>query len=285
MTRLCSADVRDIGLQLKVYNQQLVKKTGYTLGQIAAHAAGVEKEYLSRRQEFNVAVIPVTNGKGIIEGFGEAVRSIVSFLGFNAFLTESTDVSGLAEACQKGADVIMLADDYRFVAINLAAKKVVDNAAATAKGYVAALSFMAGGLANKEVLLLGAGRVGRNAASAMVQLGASVTIYDADFEVSCKLAQEIKAKYNIQLTVATKLEEALVQHRILFDACPAAGFIQPQHVTTETLIAAPGIPLGLAKSCLPLVADRLLHDPLQLGVATMIVAAAHGSGLDFGGAI
>jgi pyrrolysine biosynthesis protein PylD len=70
--------------------------------------------------------------------------------------------------------------------------------------------------------------------------------------------------------VERDLEEALRRHSIFFDASPAADIIRSEHIQPQTLIAAPGIPLGCTTEAYGLVKDRLIHDPLQIGVATML---------------
>jgi len=47
--------------------------------------------------------------------------------------------------------------------------------------------------------------------------------------------------------VKTNFEEALRRHSIFFDASPAADIIRLEHIQPETLIAAPGIPLGCTR--------------------------------------
>jgi pyrrolysine biosynthesis protein PylD len=49
-------------------------------------------------------------------------------------------------------------------------------------------------------------------------------------------------------------------------------------VKGDTYISAPGMPTGLGAGALKKLSGRYLHDPLQIGVATMIVEAAGGSG-------
>jgi pyrrolysine biosynthesis protein PylD len=49
--------------------------------------------------------------------------------------------------------------------------------------------------------------------------------------------------------------------------------IKAHHITSETYVSAPGVPLGLDKDARGKISDRLLHDPLQIGVATMVACA------------
>ncbi|MBP1766535.1 MAG: alanine dehydrogenase [Candidatus Aminicenantes bacterium] len=271
MTRLTSEDVRFMKEDLVSYDADLLRKTGLSLRQIACRAAGMEEAEARRSLPSIVAgVIPVTSGEGIIEGFCGAVADIVGYLGARSIITGSTDVAGLAEAVQRGADVLFLADDNRFIALNLSSRIAADNSEATARGYVAALDALAGGLSKRPVLVLGAGEVGRNAIVALLELGARAVVYDPDAEKIRALGCES------DITVEKDLEDALQKHRLILDASPAAGIIKERHIKPNTTIAAPGLPLGLCPGALVSIGDRLIHDPLQIGVATMLVLAIQG---------
>jgi pyrrolysine biosynthesis protein PylD len=269
VTRLSSESVIKIGEQLPAYDAELVAKTGCTLLEIACQSAGVEKHHvLSDLYSLRVAVVPVTSGKGIIPGFVEAVKAITEYLGARAHVTENHDVAGLAEALEKEARVVFLADDNRFVALDLRRSRVIDNTYATGCAYAAALRCMVKDLSGRTVLLLGAGRVGCSAIQALQKMGAKLTVFEPD--VTRRIA--VCTKYGV--TPVNDLEVALGQHRLIYDASPAAGIIKPFHIKEDTVIAAPGIPLGLTAEAYKLARDRIVHDPLQLGVATMLVLSA-----------
>ena len=70
------------------------------------------------------------------------------------------------------------------------------------------------------------------------------------------------------------LEEALGRYTVFFDASTAANIIEAKHIKPETLIAAPGMPLGLTDEAYSLVEQRLIHDVLEIGVAAMFVHAS-----------
>lgn len=271
MTRLTSGDLRFMEDDLARYDAELVRKTGLDLRQIACRAGGMDEAEARRLLASTTAgIIPVTSGEGIIEGFGEAVAHIASHIGASSFVTAAADVGGLAEAVGRGADVLFLADDTRFIALDLRSRTVADNSEATARGYVAALNSLAGGLAGRSVLALGAGEVGRNALNALMALGARPAVYDPDPEKIRALGSETG------LSVEQGLEEALEKHRLIVDASPAAGIIKERHIKPDTMVAAPGLPLGLCPGALVSIGDRLIHDPLQIGVATMLVLAIQG---------
>ncbi len=275
MTRLKSTDVIDIGMGLQAYDAMLRAQTGRTLLEIACHAHKINPLAIARRIAVTrIGIIPMTCGQGVINGFGDAVDRIIAHMGFNTFVTEYTDAAGMAEAFEKQANILMLADDNRFVALNIEKYQVIDNAVATARGFVAGLDLMTGGLGGKKCLVIGCGPVGQNAAAALLDFGAVVSIYDRNRQRSITVCKTIYQQYNVQMAIEKSLESALDNHRILFDATNSAGFIKEKNIINDTFIAAPGMPLGLSHAACAKIGDRLLHDPLQTGVACMTVKAA-----------
>ena len=273
MTRLSSEWISGMNEILTDYDLDLLQISGLTLRQIAAKTAGLSEETLCEalRSEC-VAVIPFTAGQGVIRGFTQAVESIIEHLGCPCFVTEKCDAAGLAEGIEKGASIFFLADDNRFIAMNLSHKRVVDNDLATGWSYAHALDACVGGLQARNILLIGAGRVGKNALCALDRLGANVGVFDIDGSK----VQPLIEKYGIKRE--ENLADALDRYTLLFDASPAPDIIHPQHIRPETIIAACGIPIGLSDKARTLVKGRLIHDPLQLGTAAML-AIAVGCGL------
>jgi pyrrolysine biosynthesis protein PylD len=269
MTRLTGENIRDIGTTLKQYDESLIRKTGRPLKQIAIQAVGISEKVFEDALVLNVAaVIPITCGQGIIEGFAESVRAILHHLGARTVRPRGADIAGIAEAVEKGATVVFCSDDDRFVAINLPLLRVVDNTEATVKGYVTALELMAGGLSGRQVLVIGgAGQLGWKAVDLLETKGAEVAAFDLN---QSKLKELTKGR---KTRVERDLKEALRRYSIFFDASPAADIIQSEHIRPETLLTAPGIPLGCTTQAYGLVKDRLIHDPLQIGVATMLAEA------------
>ena len=53
--------------------------------------------------------------------------------------------------------------------------------------------------------------------------------------------------------------------------------IEAKHIQPTTAIAAPGVPLGLSPEAQTRIESRLIHDPLQIGVATMMAFAVNPS--------
>jgi pyrrolysine biosynthesis protein PylD len=274
MTRLKVADIKDIEKQLQQYDDELLRKTGRRLAGIACHAVGVREEEIRRIFSLtSAAVVPITGGRGVISGFSHTVKAILEFIGIGAFVTTQTDVAGTAEAFEKETHLLFMADDHRFVAFNLKNRFVVDNAVATGKGFAAGLDLLSGGLPGKKVLVLGCGPVGFAAVTHLLGLGAGVSVHDIVPERSRELSDKITAQLNETVNIEEGLKQALSKHRFIIDATNAAGIITEDLITPRTFIAAPGMPLGLTPGAETRISGRLLHDPLQIGVAVMAAEA------------
>jgi 3-methylornithyl-N6-L-lysine dehydrogenase len=272
MTRLIAEQIRSIPTRLESYDAELIAKTGCSLKQLSAAAAAVDLSQC-QPENYKVAVIPVTSGQGTIEGFSEAVCAIAGHFGFRASVTGSSDAGGLAEAFESGADILILADDNVYVAINPASRRVAGNAEATARGYTVALSRMAGGLRGREVLLIGAGQVGQKAAEALLKAGAGLIVFDLDKNKEAALAAAMSEKFQVTIESGLTLDQALARFPLIFDASPGQGLIGAEQVSGETLAAAPGLPLGFTPAALEIIGPRLIHDPLQIGTAVMLFQA------------
>ncbi len=267
---LTEKDVTQLPERLAAYEAELVKKTGLSLREIAIRSMEVSEEALTAAiASHTVAVVPITAGGGVVGNFSEAVKGILAYLDVNVFKTRESDVAGVAEGVERGADIVFFADDNRFVALNLPLRRVTDNAEATARGYVTALEAMAGGLSQREVLVIGgAGRVGWNAVLALESKGAKVAACDINQQRMGSLAK------GYEVIVERNLEEAVSRYTVFFDASPAADIIEAKYIKQETLVAAPGMPLGLTDEAYSLVKQRLIHDVLEIGVAAMFVHAS-----------
>jgi pyrrolysine biosynthesis protein PylD len=274
VTRLTTADIRTIADDLADYDAGLVASTGHSLRGIACRAAGInEAQFDKTVGNLWVAVIPVTSGEGLIGKFCDAVKSISCHLGANAFITQATDVAGLAEAFEKKTDIVLMSDDDRFIALHAQRCRVIDNADATGYGYVAGLDLMTGGLQNRDVLVVGCGPVGFAAAESLARTEARVSVYDIAPSNSQNLAAKIKSACDSDIIIENDLQTALSGHRLIIDASPAADIIRAHHITADTYISAPGVPLGLSDKARLKISSRLLHDPLQIGVATMVACS------------
>ena len=277
MTRLEDRDIDHIARHLDEYDAHLKRMTGASLRQIACMAAGVDEALLvDLVDRVRIAAVPVSSGLGVIGGFCGAVAAIVSRLGFETFVTESCDIAGIAEGFEKGADILMLADDDRFVALTAGRRHVVDNTQATAQGFVAGLELMKGGVAGESVLVLGCGPVGMAAAKALIDRGADVALCDIQQERALAALREIDQDASDRIRMEVSPHTAVERYELIFDATNVGDFIEPAHLTPHTMVAAAGMPCALTPEAMVKHRDRVLHDALEIGTATMAVqAAAH----------
>ena len=274
MTRLRTDDIINIAAGMADYDAELAAKTGFTLRGIACCAAGVrEDEIQPMLDNVLVGVIPISSGEGIISGFCDAVKDIVSHFGCRAFITQAADVAGLVEAFENNADIMMLSDDDRFIALHAKSRRIIDNAVATGEGFATGLNLMAGGLKDRDVLVIGCGPVGSSATEHLIRMGARVSVYDINQHHCNDVAESIGQRLNSRIRSLSDLDPALVDTRFIVDASPAANIILAHHITPETYISAPGVPVGLTVEARSKISGRILHDPLQIGVATMLVRA------------
>lgn len=275
MTRLKEDDIEHITRQLDGYDARLKRMTGVSLRQIACRAAGVDEALIiDVLDRVRIAAVPVTSGLGVIGGFSATVAAIVSHLEFETFVTESCDDAGIAEGLERGADILMLSDDERFVAITPGRKHVVDNSRATAQGFVAGLELMKGGLAGESVLVLGCGPVGVAAAKALIERGAEVALCDINQERALAALREIGQDASDRIRMEDTPHSALERYELIFDATNVGDFIEAAHLTPHTMVAAPGMPCALTPEAMAEHRDRILHDALEIGTATMAVQAA-----------
>ncbi|MCE5242411.1 MAG: 3-methylornithyl-N6-L-lysine dehydrogenase PylD [Syntrophobacteraceae bacterium] len=277
MTRLVADDYKHIPGMLPEFDLRLRRQTGLGLKDLAVHAAGVtEWPAGGTAGKTRVAAVTLTGGEGALDGFAEAVAAVADFLGADAFVTRAADAAGLAEAYESGAEIVMLADDERFVAINLVTRRVSDNSQLTGRAFATALDLMAGGLRRRGALVLGCGPVGRSAAEALAGCGASVTVFDPEISRSRELVLRLRRISGAPVMAAESLRAALSSHQYLLDATPSGGFISGDVIDDRTLVAAPGVPCGVTTEAAALLGERLLYDPLCLGVAAMLMDAAGG---------
>jgi pyrrolysine biosynthesis protein PylD len=269
MTRLRSDDISLSARDLRAYDADLRRRVETDLRGLACGAAGMDVDEFTRLAvATTAAVVPVTAGAGIIPGFSDAVGRILAHVGLAAFITAQTDVAGLAEAYHRRCELIFLADDHSFVAIHTRGRRVVPNAVATGAGYARGLELMAGGVGGKSVLVIGCGPVGCAAAEKLLGAGAHVHVYDTDGAKARRLAAEMEGRSHT-VVVEKNFSAALARHVLILDATPAAGIIDADAISPETCISAPGVPIGLTPEALAKVFDRVLHDFLEIGVATM----------------
>ncbi|MCP4022788.1 MAG: 3-methylornithyl-N6-L-lysine dehydrogenase PylD [Desulfobacteraceae bacterium] len=274
MTRLTNNDVSPISSHLKEYDQKLCTMTDHTLLGIACHAYGVDEKKIKQAMKFfDIQVVPITAGQGIITDFSETVCVILKFLGFNAAVTPEPDVNGLCLAYENKADAVMMADDFRFIAINLHTRKVTDNSDATGLVFASALDLLANGLKDKKTTVLGCGPVGESAARNLLSSGAKVSLFDPDQTAACSLEKKLAAEFkNPKILIEKDIHAALSGNPFVLEATPSNLSIPDELISGLKGMAAPGVPLGISQNAARVLKDRFIHDKLELGVAAMAVS-------------
>ncbi len=262
MTRLTPDLIEGVPDDKLDLDQRLLRTTGKTVKGIALEAAGLPED--TDLSGFRAVAVPITSGMGIISGFSASVDAIVRRLGMQCRITEGTDVDGFSQGVDDAVDIILMADDKKFVAYNMHERRYTDNSWGTARGYSVALKNAAGGLEGKEVLVIGAGRVGTWAVRFLQEMGASVSVTDIIHEKADRLApMGVRPMHDIA--------KAISEHTLLLNAAP---FIIPGEIIAEgSVISSPGVPHyydQLARSR----ARAIIHDPLEIGAAVMAVNSA-----------
>jgi len=292
VTRLTEDDVRGLTAGLRRFESGLVEVSGLTLRGLAAQTVAVDAAVsgLGRaaavhaptrppaaarppadppdlRADAVFACVPVTTGEGLISGFSECVAVILRHMGWRASVTAQADVRGIQEAVDGGTEVFYMADDHRFVAVNVRKGRCVDDDPATAHGYVTVLEAAAGGLADRAVLLLGLGPVGRAAAGRLLARGARLSVVEPDRErVALAAAQGLDFEH-------VELGEGLRAADLIFDATPAPAVIGDAQVGPRTIAAVPGVPSAFTVAAQTRLGVRHIHEPLAIGVAVMAARA------------
>jgi len=266
VTRLTTEDVKALSDRLGEFEAELRDLTGLGLRELAmntvAHPPVCVPLYGAR-----VAAVPVTSGEGVIGGFGECVVAILRHLGCDAWVTAQPDMRGIQEAFDGAAEVVFLADDFRFIALSTRQGRCVDDDPATADGYVTALEAAAGSLFSRHVLLLGLGPVGRAAARRLVSRGAAVEVVEPD-QTRLQAALDIGLKMQ-----PVALADGLARCDLVFDATPSGGFIDVADVSPITIAAVPGLPSAFTPAAQAVLGARHIHEPLAIGVAVMAARA------------
>jgi pyrrolysine biosynthesis protein PylD len=178
---------------------------------------------------------------------------------------EAADIDGLYRAWEHGADVVFLADDERYIALNFRNGMCCENNAATAYGFMAALEEMAGGpgsLRRRSVLLCGCGKVGSVAAKALRQAGAALTLYDKDMLAARRI------KTNADRVITDPKDIAAFPY--ILDATDTGAWLTADMLREGALVSAPGTPLSLAFDTSDRPDIRLFHDTLHTGTLVML---------------
>jgi len=263
MTRLVESWIRDIAGSIEEYSGYLKKTTGLDLSGLAVRISGLaQRDFSAALSMSQVAVVPITTGQGIIGTFSESVAAIAKCVGLQAFVTTGTDVAGIHEACAKGAGILFMADDDRFIALDVKRGRLAENSASTARGYTEALAAASGGLEGRRALVIGCGEVGMEMLAELKRKNALPAAYDIDPNRLKAAAAE--GYPTINNTVEIK------KFPLILDACPQGGWLTADMLADNAWIAAAGVPLSLDEDASAAFRLRLIHDYLPIGVAAMI---------------
>lgn len=268
MTRLTEEDVRGLAARLPEFDAGLRSVAGIDLRTLALRTCGLN-EADSPLAGARMAVVPVSSGLGFIPFFSQCVEVILRHIGCDVFVTAQPDVKGLQEAADRGARVLFMADDDRFVALDILSGACADDDPCTANGYATALEAAAGALSGRPVLVLGLGPVGRAASRRLAERGARVLAAEPDG------ARAASAAADYGVTVVS-LHEGLDATGLVFDATPVADLIDADRITGDSVAAVPAVPSGFTAAAQTKLGARHIHEPLAVGVAVMAVEALSG---------
>jgi pyrrolysine biosynthesis protein PylD len=268
MTRLTEDDVRGLAVRLPEFDAGLRGVAGIDLRELALRTCGLT-EAESPLAGARIAAVPVSSGLGFIPFFSQCVEVILRHIGCDAFVTVQPDVKGLQEAADRGAQVVFVADDDRFVALNILSGACADDDPCTANGYVTALEAAAGGLSGRSVCVLGLGPVGRAASRRLAERGARVLAVEPDPARAASAA----ADYRVLIV---SLREGLDATGLVFDATPVADLVDADRIAVDSIAAVPAVPSGFTAAAQTLLGARHIHEALAVGVAVMAVEALSG---------
>lgn len=182
MTRLKTEWITYMLEGMDEYNRNLERKTGYNLTGLMGKTFELDDATIAEaRKHYKVAVVPITQGEGIIGSFSESVAAIVRSMGFTADVMEHTDVDGIYDGVREGYNLFFFADDIRYLALNTEKNICSDNNYATALGFIQVLKAMMekkGTSITSKILQIGHGIVGREAVQILKEMGVDFDIYD-----------------------------------------------------------------------------------------------------------
>lgn len=264
MTRLKTEWVEYMIDGMEAYNQALKQKIGIDLAGLAMRTFRMSEADFDRARESNkVAVVPITQGQGIIGSFSESVAAIVKSMGFSANVTAHTDVDGIYDGYLQGCNIFFFADDIRYLALNMKTNQASDNNYATALGFIQVLTALmekhGKNIAKEKILQIGHGIVGREAVKILTSRGVDFDIYDKDQKalagLSCK-----KLSGPVQIR----------DYRYILDFTNEGGWLKDEYLSDAILYASPGVPYSMEEVAEARFEDKAVHDNLEIGTAIML---------------
>ncbi len=269
MSRLTTEGIRDLEQTVPDWDRTLRKRTGLGYIELAARVSGRgENEIRFAAETMKIAAVPITSGLGVIGRFSESVAAILKTMGFDTFVTDRADIDGLYEASLCGADIVYLADDTRYIALNLRNGRIADNNIATVAGYMQVLRSMSGGLQGRLAVVLGYGVIGRLFSENLKQSGASVAIYERN--IALRETVEKDGFSWIYDSSSKHPAHALRDYEIIADATNEGGWLRAEDMNENALIVAPGVPFSFDDASAERLGNRCVHDLLEIGTVSML---------------
>ncbi len=264
MTRLRTEWITHILDGMDGYNMVLKERAGIDLRGLMMKVWDMDESFLAEAaRRHRIAVVPITQGQGIITSFGESVASIVRSAGFSAEVMEHTDVDGIYEGVKKGCDIFFFADDTRYLALNIRTGRASDNNISTARGFINVLDAMmrlrGRDMHREKLLMIGNGIVGREAEKLLAAEKIDIDIYDKDVDTTKGL------KYNI---LAGKTE--IRNYRNILDFTNEGGWLTEDCIHPQLIYATPGVPYSPDEKTAALIEESAVHDDLEIGTAVML---------------
>ncbi len=264
MTRLRTEWITYMLDGMEDYNRDLAAKTGMDLAGLVMETFGVSRaDFDAARSSVKVAVIPITQGEGIIGSFAESVAAIIMSMGFQADVMEHTDVDGIYDASCRGYQVLFFADDIRYLALNIRNGRYSDNNYATALGFIKVLFAMmrkAGKNPQSEkILQIGYGIVGKESAEILTNAGVTFDLYDKDISA----VSDFSGK-----TLSGK--EEISDYQYILDFTNEGGWLRREDLREDVLYASPGVPYSMDEEAAACFEERAVHDNLEIGTAVML---------------
>lgn len=270
MTRLKTEWITYMLDGMALYNRQLEEKTGFDLAGLMQETFGMSDEALAAaRKSKKVAVVPITQGEGIIGSFSESVAAIVASMGFQADVMPHTDVDGIYDASCGGYDVLFFADDARYLALQIKTGSYADNNYATALGFIKVLQAMmkkhGKDLCKERILQIGYGIVGKEAAKLLRGMGVSFDLYDKDASAVADVLEH---------TVSG--QEDIRKYAYILDFTNEGDWLKKADLAESVLYASPGVPYSMDQEAAACFEETAVHDNLEIGTAIMLGQVLNG---------
>lgn len=265
MTRLKTEWVEPMLLSMDKYNIELKRKTNMNLCDIFREKSSfTDKEVELLQSSIKVGVVPITQGEGIIRCFSESIAAIIQSMNFDAEVMRHTDVDGIYEGYRKNCDVLFMADDDRYVAVNTRKHKISDNNYATAYGYIEVLEalMLKEGVSMKEsiqpILIIGYGTVGREAASILDVQKIEYCVFDKNTKVQESSGHPMQK------------DKKISDYKYILDFTNEGEWLSKEMLLSDTCYASPGVPCSLTEDAKMFLHDRAVYDNLEIGTAVML---------------